>query len=92
MEVPSGEILPGALGGALKAFDAGSAILAVEGQTCNSPRVLQNLFIQAKRTKMATPGGKIKVTLCRSKYSDLSDVDRSKIRLLRRDCAMHEYL
>ena len=80
MDVTLNGGLAKSLGGTLKAFNAGCAILTVDGQSCNSPKALQNLFIQAKTTKKATPGGKIKVTLYLSKYSDLSDVDPSKIR------------
>jgi hypothetical protein len=72
----------GALGKALgpEALEAGCALLALDDQACNNQSRLYALLDQARAKR-----GTMKLTLCLSKYADLSRIDRRKHFLRRRD-------
>jgi hypothetical protein len=69
-----------ALGG-MKPFKGGCAIMTINRQPANSPNALKKLVIKAKKEK---PTDSIKVTLCLSSLTNLTEIDQSKILLLRR--------
>jgi hypothetical protein len=72
----------GALGKALgpEALEAGCALLALNDRACNSQSQLYALLDQARSKR-----GMMKLTLCLSKYADLSRIDRRKHLIRRRD-------